>query len=183
MYCSIDEAWPAIDHMKNKPNTDDNYESRQPNNQTIKKRLAFAGKEHELYEEFEQFINSKKNKTVEHYNEYDMDSNIHTHSNLHSNQHNQNHSNQHNQNHNNLHSNQHNHTNNNTHNKCDDIFEHINNCEICMKRVYKQFNCIGRVNTFDFLSVFNNNENKQVMSVVLTGLLVILILQLFKNSQ
>ena len=52
-----------------------------------------------------------------------------------------------------------------------------------MKRVYKQFNCIGKVNTFDFLSVFNNNENKQVMSVVLTGLLVILILQLFKNSQ
>ena len=171
MYCSIDEAWPKkIDHLKDK----------NPNNDLIcnNKTEEPVKMSSDLYEEFKNFMNLKKKETyIEEFAEQNPAraelGKINNHNNNNNNNHN---------NHNNHYEYNNEHKKHNIHFNCDDYFEHINNCDICMKKVYKNFNCLGKNNGLEFLSMLNINENKQVISVVLMGVLVILILQLFKTQ-
>lgn len=70
----------------------------------------------------------------------------------------------------------------NNHNKCDDFLEHLNHCDVCMKKVYRQFNCIGKMPTFDLISIFGSDDNRRIASTILLGLLIILVLHLFSNN-
>lgn len=63
---------------------------------------------------------------------------------------------------------------------CKNILFHIQNCDVCIKEIYKKYMCMNA----KYYNPFNNlitKENKEIISVVLIGLLVILVLQLLKN--
>lgn len=64
-------------------------------------------------------------------------------------------------------------------NNCDDILAHIQKCDYCMKEIYKRYNCNNmNINMLASLS----KEQKDIISIILIGLLVLLVLQLFKND-
>ena len=69
-----------------------------------------------------------------------------------------------------------------------DILDHIHNCEHCMREIYKRYNCGGKsMLNMSVLNQLNINslvskENKEIVTIMLLGLLVILILQLFRNN-
>jgi hypothetical protein len=67
----------------------------------------------------------------------------------------------------------------NRNNKCDNILDHIYNCDECLKKIYKKYNC--SVSDNNILSTFITKENKDVVAIVFIGILVILILQLFAS--
>lgn len=62
-------------------------------------------------------------------------------------------------------------------NTCSITLTHIQNCNHCMKEIYKRLNVHSK---FD-ISTFINKENKDIITVVLIGLLMILIMNLCKN--
>ena len=65
--------------------------------------------------------------------------------------------------------------------KCDYILDHIHKCDKCLKKVYMKYNCVGNRNN----NIFNmlDKNQKEVLSIVLTGILVILLLQLFAGKE
>lgn len=63
---------------------------------------------------------------------------------------------------------------------CDDILDHIHNCPDCLQKIYTRYNCIGTMDN-SFLKAVLTQENKEKLTIVLTGILVILVLQLLKN--
>jgi hypothetical protein len=64
---------------------------------------------------------------------------------------------------------------------CDMILNHLDNCDVCLKRVYKKYTCLG--NKEDILSKLITKENKEVITVILIGFLVILTLQIFRTTE
>lgn len=63
--------------------------------------------------------------------------------------------------------------------KCNDVLNHVHNCDICLRHIYKRYNCLGNRehNMFNMLS----KDQKDIISVILVGILVILILQMSYN--
>ena len=64
-------------------------------------------------------------------------------------------------------------------NQCDLMLNHISNCDDCLKKIYKKYNCSKNNN--NILSELITNENKDMILVVFIGIVVILILQLFTS--
>jgi len=58
---------------------------------------------------------------------------------------------------------------------CDDIMDHIENCEICKKKIYIKYKCIGN-------KIVLSKEDKEYIRIFLIGILIILVLQLFNKS-
>jgi hypothetical protein len=65
---------------------------------------------------------------------------------------------------------------------CHQILEHIHRCDYCMKEIYKRYNCNRSDLPID-ISQYITPENKDVITVVLIGLLIILVIQLFTPLQ
>jgi len=179
MYCSLEEAWPQMNINKqfqnnsnnfkrslqsknydtstiSQNNDDDDYIDNSPNR---KQNNKFRSSGNELPDNFKNNKNSN-NKILEFFND-DKNSNI---------------------------------SSNKINNlKCDDVLDHISNCNECLRNIYKKYNLFGiphnglsQLNIFTELSNgFNKlitKENRDVVTVVLIGLLVILILQLLKSD-
>lgn len=72
-------------------------------------------------------------------------------------------------------------TNNKSNITCDMILNHLDTCDICLKRVYKKYTCLG--NNEDILNKLITKDNKEVITVILIGFLVILTLQIFKTKE
>jgi hypothetical protein len=61
------------------------------------------------------------------------------------------------------------------------ILNHLDTCDICLKRVYKKYTCLG--NNEDIFNKLITKDNKEVITVILIGFLVILTLQIFKTKE
>ena len=53
--------------------------------------------------------------------------------------------------------------------------DHIENCEICKKKIYIKYKCIGN-------KIVLSKEDKEYIRIFLIGILIILVLQLFNKS-
>lgn len=62
---------------------------------------------------------------------------------------------------------------------CDEILDHIHNCKSCMKKMYMRYNCFGNKDNNIFSDMIK--ENKDIVTVVIIGIMIILILHLFKD--
>jgi hypothetical protein len=64
---------------------------------------------------------------------------------------------------------------------CDMILNHLDKCDICLKRVYKKYTCLG--NHENIINKLITKDNKEVITVILVGFLIILTLQIFKTKE
>jgi hypothetical protein len=62
---------------------------------------------------------------------------------------------------------------------CDEMLDHIHNCKSCMKKMYMRYNCFGNKDNNIFSDMIK--ENKDIVTVVIIGIMIILILHLFKD--
>jgi len=176
MYCSIEEAWPNYP-QNNIMNRNNDYPSINNINKNNKNNDLYSISKKE-YEEYQQFLKAKQEQEQEQEQEqrqiikrqeqeqrqpyyrqsYDNSIEHFVDSKM--------------KNNNNLDYDE---------IKCDYILDHIHKCDKCLKKVYMKYNCVGNRNN----NIFNmlDKNQKEVLSIVLTGILVILLLQLFAGKE
>ena len=162
MYCSIEEAWP--DHSFNKINKNNKpviYEDLTNKNKTY----SLSEKE---YQDYQNFLHEKTN-TIEHFIDKKQPPKIKYQNNNYRNYHHYDNNDDNNDDNNN--------DDNNSHDiNCDNLLRHLQKCDKCLRKVYMKYNCVGNKNN-NLLNMLDKSQ-KEVLSVVLTGILVIILLQI-----
>jgi hypothetical protein len=178
MYCTIQEAWPDIPFSHNISNSsnsvshvhfENNINNNKTNNKNIdddgKKRYSLSEKEYHDYQKFLHDQSNKNDNDIEHF----VDNNHHKKI---------------------IKQNkklkyQYDHDSDSEieiiHNiDCENCIEHISKCRKCLKKLYMKYNCVGNRNN----NIFNmlNKDQKEILSVVLAGILVIILLQLLMGK-
>jgi hypothetical protein len=172
MYCSIEEAWPELEiNKRNSIKREDAKQSEQVVKYNVLEEPLRINADD--YDDFKLFMNLKNNSGTREslqqiINNKNKNSNVHTKlaptsSNL-------------------LET-----FDDNKNNKCNIVIEHIQNCDECLKNLYRKYNLLIKPSTVlsDLSKTFNNMitpENKDIVSVVLFGLLVILTLHLIRSD-
>lgn len=64
---------------------------------------------------------------------------------------------------------------------CDKIIEHIGSCKKCLNKIYAKYRCSGNKND-SFMEIFNK-EQKDLFSVALLGIIVIIILHILCDKK
>lgn len=178
MYCSIEEAWPNYpsNHLMNRNNNLSSNKNQeiirenfiQPeslteeNNSTSKNLYSISQKEYNEYQTFlkektKQEKSNQENDLIEHFidNKKPKKQSINQNDDSESEY---------------------------DDIKCEYILNHIHKCDKCLKKIYMKYKCIGNKNN-NVLNMLDKNQ-KEVLTVVLTGILVIILLQLIvgKNN-